>query len=97
MTPASHSRYATHVMRAVAAIMISIVALLAIMTVLRFVPNTNQFSWYGGPIAIAAGYIPLWRWYPRDAFPIGLVFCPAMFFVLRRVSEWASPWFWPNP
>ena len=83
-------------MRAAAAVAISIVALLGIMTLLRFVSFTTQFSWYGAPIAIAAGYVALWRWYPRDAFPIGLVFCPVMFFILRKVAEWASPWFWPS-
>jgi hypothetical protein len=76
---------------------IAIAALLLILTLLRFVPVTTQFSWYGLPIAIAAGYVPLWRWYSRDAYPIGLVFCPSMFFLLRAVAEWISPWFWPAP
>ena len=76
--------------------MISIVALLGLMAVGRLVPITNRFLWFGPAIAIAAGYIPLWRWYPRDAYPIGLVFCPAMFFLLRYVYEWAVPWIWRN-
>lgn len=84
-------------MRAVAAILISIVALFGIMLVLRLVPITNRFSWFTAPIAIAAGYIPLWRWYPKDAYPIGLVFCPLMFFVLWKVAEWTYPWPWPAP
>ena len=88
MTPAPRSNLAIHVMRAAAAITISIVTLLAIMVLLRSVPFTTGFSWYGAPIAIAAGYVPLWRWYPRDAYPIGLVFCPAMFFLLRYLYEW---------
>jgi hypothetical protein len=96
MTMASRSSVAVHVMRVFAAVMISVVALLAVMTFLRFVPNTNQLSWFGPPIAIAAGYVPLWRWYPRDAYPIGLVFCPAMFFLLRYVYEWVAPWIWRN-
>lgn len=95
MTPAP-SRFAIHVMRAGAAIAISIVALLGIMALLRFVPGTNRFTWFYPPIAIAAGYLPLWRWYARDAYPIGLVFCPVMFFMLREVAEWIYPWFWPN-
>jgi hypothetical protein len=97
MTSAFRSSFVVHVMRAAAAIAISIVALLGVMAVLRFAPVTTQFSWYGVPIAIAAGYVPLWRWYRRDAYPIGLVFCPLMFFILRGISEWASPWFWPTP
>jgi hypothetical protein len=96
MARAARPTVAIHVIRAVAAIAISIVALLGIIVLLRFVPFTTQFSWYGWPIAIAAGYVPLWRWYPRDAYPIGLVFCPAMFFLLRYIYEWVGPWIWRN-
>ena len=94
MTPGSLSRVVIHVMRAVAAIAISIVSLLGLLTLLRLAPVTNRYLWFAPAIAIAAGYVPLWRWYPRDAYPIGLVFCPVMFFVLRKVAEWVSPWFW---
>ena len=97
MTPGFQSRVAIHVVRAVAAITISIVALLAIMALLRLAPVLNRFFWFAPAIPIAAGYVPLWRWYPRNAYPIGLVFCPVMFFVLRKIAEWAYPWFWPPP
>jgi hypothetical protein len=96
MSPSSRQRLGTHAIRAAAAIVISIVALLGVMTILRFAPVMERFSWYGVALAIAAGYVPLWRWYRRDAYPIGLVFCPLMFFILRQVYAWASPWFWPD-
>ena len=97
MRPGSRVSVAIHMLRAAAAIAISIVTLLGIMTLLRFVSSARGFSWYGAPIAIAAGYIPLWRWYPREAYPIGLLFCPLMFFILREFAEWVHPWFWSSP
>lgn len=87
---------AIHVTRIAVATAICILALLAVMVMLRFVSGADRFAWYGLPLSIAAGYAALWRWYPRDAYPIGLAFCPAMFFFLRVVYEWARPWFWPN-
>lgn len=77
--------------------MISIIALLCVMALLRFVPVTTQFSWFAVPIAIAAGFVPLWRWYARDAYPIGLAFCLLMYFILREVAKWTYAWFWPTP
>lgn len=97
MTADSRATLILHVTRISVAITVSIVTLLGVMTLLRFVPITTNFSWFGVPIAIAAGFLPLWRWYAQDAYPIGLVFCPLMFFVLREVATWAYPWFWPNP
>lgn len=88
MTAPRGSRVALHLMRVAAAITISIVVMLGVMALLRFVAASRWLTWYGAPIAIAAGYVPLWRWYPRDAYPIGLVFCPAMFFVLSQLAEW---------
>jgi hypothetical protein len=42
------------------------------------------------PIAVLAGLVPIIWWYRRDAYPIGLMFCPLMFFVLLWVDEWAA-------
>jgi hypothetical protein len=77
-----------HVARVVAAILISIAVLIVIVTLDRTVLSRQPLLFLTAPIAIGTGYIPLWRWYPRQAYPIGLVFCPAMFFLLRYVHEW---------
>lgn len=76
-----------HVARVTLAVVISTAAFVGLVTLDRNVLR-HQLLWFIWPLAIGAGYIPLWRWYSRDAYPIGLVFCPAMFFLLRYVYEW---------
>jgi hypothetical protein len=77
----------THLARFALAVSISIAALVMLMALNRTVLRNQPLTWFISPLAIAAGYVPLWRWYPRDAYPIGLVFCPAMFFLLRYLYE----------
>jgi hypothetical protein len=38
-------------------------------------------------LSVAAGLVPIIRWYGRDAFPIGVIYCPAVFFLLRYLGE----------
>ena len=85
-----------HVGRVALAVLISTGAFVVLVTLDRTILSRHQLLWFIWPLVIGAGYIPLWRWYPRDAYPIGLVFCPAMFFLLRYVYEWAGPWIWRN-
>ena len=77
-----------HAARVALAVLTSMAALAVLVTLDRTVLSSQPLVWFIWPIAIGAGYIPLWRWYPRDAYPIGLVFCPAMFFLLRYLYEW---------
>ena len=77
-----------HVARIAVAVLISIGVLAVLIPLNRTLLRQLPITWFVSPIAIAAGYVPLWRWYPRDAYPIGLVFCPAMFFLLRYLYEW---------
>ena len=78
----------THIARLALAVLISVATLVVLTTVDQTVLRNQPLTWFVSPLAIAAGYVPLWRWYPRDAYPIGLVFCPAMFFLLRYLYEW---------
>jgi hypothetical protein len=45
------------------------------------------FSWYVLPLSVAVGFAPIIRWYGRDAFPIGVLYCPAVFFLLRYLAQ----------
>lgn len=77
-----------HIARVTLAVLISTVVCAVLVTLDRTVLTGQPLLWFIWPLAIGAGYVSLWRWYPRDAYPIGLVFCPAMFFLLRYLYEW---------
>lgn len=80
-----------HTARVALAVAISTATLALLVTLDRTLLRAQPLMWFISPLAIAAGYVPLWRWYPHNAYPIGLVFCPAMFFVLRYLYErWGS-------
>lgn len=89
-------RVVKHVARVALAVMISTATFELLVTLDRTILSRHQLLWFIWPLAIGAGYIPLWRWYPRDAYPIGLVFCPAMFFFLKFLHERFGLWTWSN-
>lgn len=80
-------RLAVHVLRSAVAIAISAASLTILVWLFSGRPRLQSFSWSVIPVCIALGYLPLWRWYPRDAYPIGLVFVPTMFLFLRYFAE----------
>lgn len=90
----SRSRVVTHVARVAFAVLTSATSFAILIALDRTVLSAYPLVWFIWPVAIGAGYIPLWRWYRRDAYPIGLVFAPAMFFLLRYLYQLVDPWFW---
>jgi hypothetical protein len=87
MMAARHTTFATHVLRLVIALVLSLVTLVVMLFAVRAVSSLQSFAWYVLPLSVAAGLIPIIRWYGRDAFPIGVIYCPAVFFLLRYLGE----------
>jgi hypothetical protein len=87
MIPATHTTLANHVVRLVISLALSLVTLVVLLLALRASSALQSFSWYVLPLSVAAGFAPMIRWYGRDAFPIGVVYCPAVFFFLRYLGE----------
>jgi hypothetical protein len=87
MMTATHTAFATHAARLVIALVLSIVTLVATLLAVRTSSALQGFSWYVLPLSVAAGLAPIIRWYGRDAFPIGVVYCPAVFFLLRYLAQ----------
>lgn len=71
--------------------LVSIGCLLALTWVVRTTSALDKVVWFIIPISVGIGFVPMWRWYPRDAYPIGLVFCPAVFFLLWYLGARCSP------
>ena len=80
-------RPAVHVLHAVVAIAISAASLAIFVWLFSGRPRLQFVSWAVIPVCIVPGYLPLWRWYPRNAYPIGVVFVPTMFLLLRYLAE----------
>ena len=87
MMAATHTTFAVHVVRLGIALVISLVTLLVMLFAVRASSLLQNFAWYVLPLSVAAGFAPIVRWYGRDAFPIGVIYCPAVFFLLRYLGE----------
>ena len=81
-----------HFSRVATAIALSLLTFAALVWLHSRSPWVRHFTWFVAPVSVAVGYVPLWRWYPRDAYPIGLVFCPAMLFALVYFHQWLNQW-----
>jgi hypothetical protein len=79
-------RLAVHVLRSAVAVAISAISLAILVWLFSGRPRLQFFSWGVIPVCIVLGYLPLWRWYPREAYPIGVVFVPTMFLLLRYLA-----------
>ena len=87
MIAASHRPYATHLVRLVVSLALSLVSLVAMLAGVRASSALQNFSWYVLPLSVAVGFAPMIRWYGRDAFPIGVAYCPVVFLLLRYLGE----------
>ena len=87
MMAATHATFATHVVRLVIALVLSLVTLVVMLFAVRASTLLQSVAWYVLPLSVAAGLAPIIRWYGRDAFPIGVIYCPAVFFLLRYLGE----------
>jgi hypothetical protein len=83
----------THVVRLLVSLLLSVVTLIVLIFSVRAWSTLQGFVWFVLPISVAVGFLPLMRWYGRDAYPIGLVYCPAMFFLLRYLGQLVNPAF----
>ena len=87
MMAATHPTLTTHVVRLVIALLLSLVTLVVLLFAVRAASSLQGFAWFVLPMSVAVGFIPIIRWYGRDAFPIGVIYCPAVFFLLRYLGE----------
>ena len=87
-----HRSLVVHLGRVAFAVAASMLTFAALVWLLPFSSWIRNITLFVVPMSIAVGYVPLWRWYPRDAYPIGLVFCPAMLFVLLYFYRWLQRW-----
>jgi FtsH-binding integral membrane protein len=87
MMAATPTTFRTHFVRLVIALVISLVTLVVMLFAVRASSALQTFVWYVLPLSVAAGFAPIIRWYGRDAFPIGVIYCPAVFFLLRYLGE----------
>ena len=85
-------RPVVHLLRVAAAVMLSLLTFAALIWLHGRWSSLREFTWFVSPVSVAVGYVALWRWYPRDAYPIGLVFCPAMLFGLVYFHQWLNQW-----
>jgi hypothetical protein len=83
---------AVHLIRSLTAIALSLLTFAVLVELHSRASLVRDFTLFVVPVSIAVGYIPLWRWYPRDAYPIGLMFCPAMLVVLVYFHQWLTRW-----
>lgn len=81
-----------HLWRVVVAVALSLLTFAVLAWLHSHSSWVRYFTWFVIPVSVAVGYVPLWRWYPRDAYPIGLVFCPSMLFVLLYFHRWWQRW-----
>ena len=93
MVAATHTTFATHILRLVISLVHSLVTMVVLLSAVRAWSGLQSFSWYVLPVSVAAGFAPMIRWYGSDAFPIGVVYCPAVFLLLRYLGEMISPGF----
>ena len=77
--------------RFAAAFMLAASSLLVLLLLLRTFAFLQTFNWYLGPLSVAIGFVPIFLWYRRDAYPLGLLFCPAAYFLLRYLATLVSP------
>jgi hypothetical protein len=74
---------AMHIMRILLAGAVSMLASAAMIWAIRTWSFFDSMTLLVIPIATLLGLLPIIHWYRRDAYPIGLVYCLAMFFLLR--------------
>ena len=91
MTPAARTAFTTHVVRLLISLVLSFATLVVLMVSLRTWSALRDFTLWALPLSVAVGFAPMMRWYGRDAYPIGLVYCPTVFFLLRYLSPFVRP------
>lgn len=80
----------THVVRLLVSLLLSVVTLVVLIFSVRAWSTLQGFVWFVLPISVVVGFTPVIRWYGRDAYPIGLVYCPAVFFLLRYLGQFVN-------
>ena len=85
MPDESSRSLATHSGRLLSAAGVSIATFTVSVWAVRTWPALQQANLLVAPISIALGLGLIIRWYRRDAYPIGLLYCVVMFFVLRWI------------
>jgi len=87
MVAATQTTFATHAVRLFISLALSLVCVVVLLAAVRASSTLQSFSWYVLPLGVAVGFAPMIRWYGRDAFPIGVLYCPALFFLLRYLAQ----------
>ncbi len=87
MMPDTQTALATHIARLLISLVISVVTLVVVIVSVRASSTLQGFALFGLPLSVAVGFAPIIRWYGRDAYPIGLVYCPVVFFLLRYLGQ----------
>ena len=72
--------------RLLVAFTLSTGCLFALLWLFEAQPALEGFGFFGLPLSVLVGLVPLVYWYRRDAYPIGLFYCPAAFFLLRAIG-----------
>lgn len=65
--------------RYAAALVLATLSLLVLMLLARNSLFLGRFNLLIAPLSIAVGFVPLFRWYRRDAYPLGLLFVPSAY------------------
>jgi len=63
MMAATHTAFATHVVRLVIALVLSLFTLVVMLFAVRASSALQSFAWYVLPLSVAAGFAPIIRWY----------------------------------
>lgn len=87
MMAATRTAVTTHVVRLLVSLLLSVVTLVVLIALVRASSTLQAFVWFVVPLSVVVGFAPMIRWYGRDAYPIGLVYCPVIFFLLRYLVQ----------
>lgn len=87
MMAATRTAFATHIIRLLISLVLAAGTLVVAIVSVRAWSTLHGFALWGLPLSVAVGFAPMIRWYGRDAYPIGLVYCPVVFFLLRYLAQ----------
>lgn len=73
--------------RLLAAFSLSAGCLYVLVTLTRTVSPLQRLNLVALPVSVLVGLMPLIYWYRRDAYPIGLIYCPTAFYILLKVGS----------
>lgn len=87
MRAATQAALTTHVVRFLISLVLAVMTLVALIASIRTWYALQGFALWALPLSVAVGFAPIIGWYRRDAYPIGIVYCPAVFFLLRYLAQ----------